>query len=93
VAGFLSAPACSAEPGAAKDVSPNRPTCSAVDAAHIKEREAIGRRVDGIRGELNKHGPGQKSELEENAMFGKLMADIERVEGRYRIQSKNCVKD
>ncbi|MEA3008821.1 MAG: hypothetical protein QOJ91_513 [Sphingomonadales bacterium] len=77
---------CSGEPNAASG-GKARYSCSSVRSEHRKGRELLARRVRQLRSAEagGKAGPPRHREFEE------LMAEIERVEGRFAVRSKECV--
>jgi hypothetical protein len=62
-------------------------TCSSVRSEYRKGRELVARRVQ----ELRSAEAASKAGSPRHREFQELMADIERVEGRFAVRSKECV--
>jgi hypothetical protein len=78
---------CSAEPKT-DHAAKARTACSSVRSEYRQGRELVARRVQKLRSAASAAG---KPDIARDREFQRLMADIERVEGRYAIRSKECV--
>lgn len=63
--------------------------CSSVRDDLRKERELFAKRVEALRGSPDARAAGP----EQNRRFQELMADLEKMEGRYAVRSKECVEE
>jgi hypothetical protein len=78
---------CSAEPKT-DHAAKARTACSSVRSEYREGRELVARRVQKLRSAASAAG---KPDIARDREFQRLMADIERVEARYAVRSKECV--